>query len=85
MSKGCGCSWCDNREYKAFCQSKGDGPEEMPHRPSKKYKKKHKHEMTRVVERITEYDRYTIVVYREYCACGLARECRDWRYKYGGY
>ena len=46
---GCGCSECTApNEYKDFRQSKGDGPEEMPHRKKRNLKAKgkvydHKH------------------------------------------
>lgn len=41
--KGCGCSECTApNKYKDFRQSKGDGPEEMPHRKKKNLKAKGK-------------------------------------------
>ena len=72
MSKGCGCSWCDTRDYKEFRQNHGGGPEEMPYRKKGKGKKFCKvNKGPHVADRFTEWATYSTYRYRySVCACG---------------
>lgn len=82
MSKGCGCCADTRNARRDFRQDHGGGPEVPPHKPSKKYKKKHKHVWIAGPKYLAwESDSMRVLRYHEYCECGGAQERRLWQYK----